>query len=75
MKRMLSLVLCLVMVMSLLAACGDPEPTTQPTEHKHSYSKTWTSDDTSHWYAADCGHDLKANLADHEDADRDGVLS
>lgn len=73
MKRFLSLLLCVVMVMSMLAACGEPEPTTtQAPEHKHSYSKEWAFDDQSHWYPADCGHELQANLADHEDADKDG---
>lgn len=73
MKRVFSLVLCVLMVMSLLAACGQPDPTTQQAEHKHSYSKEWSSDETSHWYQADCGHNLQANLADHEDADKDGA--
>ena len=74
MKRVLSLVLCLLMVMSILAACGEPQPTEPAaTEHKHSYSKTWAFDDTSHWYPADCGHELQANLADHEDANKDGA--
>ena len=73
MKRILSLALCVLMVLSLLAGCGEPEPSTQATEHKHSYSKQWSYDDTSHWYQADCGHNLQANLADHEDADKNGV--
>lgn len=74
MKRFLSLALCVLMVLSLVAGCGEPDPTTtQATEHKHTYAKEWSFDETSHWYQADCGHNLQANLADHEDADKNGT--
>lgn len=74
MKRILSLCLCLLMVLSLFAGCGEDKPeTTQPTEHKHTYSKTWSSDETGHWYAADCGHDVKVNQGEHIDSDNDGT--
>ena len=75
MKRILSLCLCLVMVLGLFAGCGkDPQDTTPETQpHKHTYSKTWSMDDSQHWYAADCGHDLKANAGAHVDSDVDGV--
>ena len=74
MKRMLCFVLCLMMVLSVFAGCGkEPATTTAPAEHKHAYSKEWTADAESHWYMASCGCDLKANLANHEDADKDGI--
>lgn len=74
MKRILCVLLCALMVMSLFAGCGDPDATTAPkeTEHKHSYSKEWSHDNQSHWYEATCGHALQMNLADHEDADKNG---
>ena len=74
MKRFLSILLCLGMVLSLFAGCGDQNATTVPTtQHKHSYSKTWSGDESGHWYAADCGCDLKANQGEHTDGDVDGV--
>ena len=74
MKKILSMVLCLVMVLSLFAGCGKDQPeTTQTTAHKHSYSKTWSADESGHWYAADCGCELKANQGEHMDGDVDGV--
>ena len=33
--------------------------------HNHTYSDAWSSDEYVHWYAADCGHDIKVNLAVH----------
>ena len=33
--------------------------------HTHTYSTNWTSDATSHWHAATCGHDVKSDEAAH----------
>ena len=33
--------------------------------HTHKYSTDWTSDATSHWHAATCGHDVKSDEAAH----------
>lgn len=33
--------------------------------HEHTYSSEWTSDATSHWHAATCGHDVKSDEAAH----------
>ena len=33
--------------------------------HTHKYSTNWTSDATSHWHAATCGHDVKSDEAAH----------
>ena len=33
--------------------------------HTHKYSADWTSDATSHWHAATCGHDVKSDEAAH----------
>lgn len=45
---------------SFAAGCG----------HKHSFSEDWTSDETTHWHAANCEHsDEKADVADHKDDD------
>ena len=31
----------------------------------HTYAETWTANDTQHWHAATCGHDLKTDIANH----------
>ena len=31
----------------------------------HSYAKEWSSDNTHHWHAATCGHDVKEDYAEH----------
>ncbi len=33
--------------------------------HTHSFSKEWTYNATSHWHASTCGHDVKADEAEH----------
>lgn len=33
--------------------------------HTHTYSTEWTSDSTSHWHAATCGHDVTSEAAAH----------
>lgn len=74
MKRILAMLLCMVLVLSLFAGCGGEEET-QPTEgkHKHTYATDWSYDKDNHWLAATCGHDLKANTGAHLDEDKDGV--
>lgn len=42
---------------------------TQPTgggdSHSHTYSENWTYDETNHWHAATCGHDVVSGKAEH----------
>ena len=33
--------------------------------HRHSYATAWSYDDTYHWHAATCGHNLKIDEAAH----------
>lgn len=33
--------------------------------HKHTYSTTWSLDDTYHWHDATCGHDVINDKAEH----------
>lgn len=32
---------------------------------EHYFEQSWTSDETSHWHAAACGHDVKGDKAEH----------
>lgn len=79
MKRTLSIILCIVMVMMLFAGCGGNTDNTtggnKPNldDHKHAFASEWSSDAENHWYAATCGCDMKANSGAHVDADKDGV--
>ncbi len=34
--------------------------------HQHTYSDTWSSDNTYHWYADTCGHGTEKNKAEHD---------
>ena len=79
MKKILSILLCAVMLLSLLAGCGggDGETKTDPTEttkHKHTYATEWSHDATNHWYQATCEHStLQANFGEHLDDNLDGI--
>lgn len=33
--------------------------------HRHSYATAWSYDDTYHWHASTCGHNLKIDEAEH----------
>ena len=46
--------------------CGYEKTETVPAiPHTHTYESGWTSDAYVHWNNADCGHDIKENLAVH----------
>lgn len=47
----------------VLASCGN--------DHVHTYSDQWTSNETQHWHAATCGHDVCDGLANHHDDIKD----
>ena len=33
--------------------------------HTHKFAESWTNDETNHWHAATCGHDVKSDEAAH----------
>lgn len=35
------------------------------TNHEHTYSSSWTYDDTGHWHADTCNHDTKKDFSSH----------
>lgn len=79
MKKILSILLCVVLMLSLLAGCGGGgsndggnEGTTAA--HKHTYATEWSTDETNHWYNATCEHtSLQANLGEHVDENLDAI--
>ena len=46
--------------------CGATKTTpVEKLEHKHTYATEWSKDETNHWHAATCGHDVKEDEAAH----------
>ena len=41
------------------------ESSSTTTNHEHKYSSEWSYDDSKHWHASICEHDLKDEEADH----------
>ena len=67
MKKLISLIIISISIV-LLASCNEPE------EHVHSFSSSWSSDDTSHWHAASCEHSSeRTDVGAHLDNGGDGV--
>lgn len=88
MKKLLFLLTSIIILAALLLSCddgsasavesgaadeNDSEMSSQSGQHRHSFETEWSMDEKSHWYVANCGHDLKANLADHVDENKDGA--
>lgn len=44
----------------MLAGCQSDDE-----RHSHTFAESWSSDGTKHWHAADCGHDVKKDEAEH----------
>ena len=71
MKRVIALLLCLVMVVCCVAACGNDTP---DEVHSHTYSETWSSDAVGHWYMATCEcEDVEEKKFSHADKNDDGA--
>ncbi len=69
MKRVIALLLCLVMVVCVIASCGEPEEA-----HSHTFSETWSSDAVGHWYMATCDcEDVTETKYSHVDKNNDGA--
>lgn len=47
---------------------GDDPVLPLPPAHVHAYSDSWTSNETHHWHAATCEHDVKKDLDVHSAA-------
>ena len=43
-------------------------PTSEP-KHEHEFSKEWTTNESSHWHEATCGHDVRDGEAPHTPSD------
>ena len=60
-KRMLAFLLCILMILPQLRACGDT--------HTHTYADTWSSAADGHWKDATCGHEGKSEAGAHQFGD------
>ncbi len=66
MKKIVCLLFCVVMALSVLAAC-------QP-EHEHTFNTTWQYDSAEHWKQATCEHtDVVSERAPHVDDDENDL--
>ena len=66
MKKFKLVMVALMLSAGALAGCGKEEPKPDPVpEHVHTFSTEWTSDETNHWHAATCGHDVKDGEGAH----------
>ena len=58
-----------ILIMSLLfgmVACKHSTDAPEaPVPHHHTFATEWTSDETNHWHAATCGHDVTDSKAEH----------
>ena len=79
MKKFKLIMVALMLSAGALAGCGKEEPKPDPKpdpvpEHVHTFSTEWTSDETNHWHAATCGHDVKDGESAHTFGN-DGICS
>lgn len=54
------------------APSATPVPSATPTsepKHEHEFSKEWTTNESSHWHEATCGHDVRDGEAPHTSSD------
>lgn len=62
----IALTAVLAFVISGCSSDGGDDPVLPlPPAHVHAYSDSWTSNETHHWHAATCGHDVKKDLDVH----------
>lgn len=71
----------LPLIAVLLAGCGEsseerpisptPDDPVEPVDHTHTFEEKWTTNATSHWHAATCGHDVKDSEGEHYDDNHD----
>jgi len=58
-----------ILIMSLLfgmVACKHSTDAPEaPEPHHHTFATEWTSDETNHWHAATCGHDVTDSKSEH----------
>jgi hypothetical protein len=55
MKKSFLVFLIVLCVFGMVACKQEPEPKAEP-KHEHTFSDTWSSDETDHWHAATCEH-------------------
>ena len=48
-----------------ITSSSSEESSLSISEHEHTFKNTWSHNSTQHWHASTCGHDVKADLANH----------
>ncbi len=68
MKKVFTLLLCLLLVLTVFTACQTEEV------HIHTYADEWRYDESNHWHTATCEHvDEIADKGAHEDTDGNDI--
>ena len=44
---------------------GEGSSSNPPAEHVHTFSTEWSDDETHHWHASTCGHDVVSDKGEH----------
>ena len=60
MKKTIRNLLAATIASFMLMGCNQTSP-----DHVHTFASEWSHDETSHWHAATCGHDVKDATAAH----------
>ncbi len=69
MKKVFTLLVCLLLLVTVFAGCDSKEP-----PHEHTYDSTWLYDETRHWHAATCEHaELESDSGEHVDNDGNDI--
>ena len=69
MKKRLLLVSLLALAGITMSGCN--KDNTNP-DHVHTFATEWSHDESKHWHAATCGHDVKDKEGNHIDSNTDG---
>ncbi len=76
MKKIIKNLIAVTAASLMLASCnqgggqssgGDSTPSQSQSDpaHVHTFASEWSYNESSHWHAATCGHDVKDGLANH----------
>ncbi|MEE0894318.1 MAG: hypothetical protein UIT85_09890 [Treponema sp.] len=68
MKTIKTLTVIALAAVIAFAFTGCSQDAGDPPAHVHAYSDSWTSNETHHWHAATCEHDVKKDLDVHSAA-------
>ena len=63
--KWLAPILIVSMIFGIIACKHSTDAPKALDSHNHTFAEEWTSDETYHWYASTCGHDVTEGKAEH----------